>query len=45
MLKPLQRTGSAVGADKATASETTALQGGRAKNALFAVADGDTPLV
>ena len=32
-----------VGADKTTAAKTTALQGGRAKDALFAVADGDTP--
>ena len=32
-----------VAADKTTASETTALQGGRAKDALLAVADGDTP--
>ena len=34
---------SPVGADETTASETTALQGGRAKDALFAVADGNTP--
>ena len=34
-----------VGADKTTAKEeTTALQGGRAKDALCAAADGDTPL-
>jgi DNA mismatch repair protein MutS len=32
-----------VGADEATATKTTALQGGRAKDALRAVADGDTP--
>ena len=32
-----------VGADKTTASETSALQGGRAKDALFAVADDNTP--
>ena len=32
-----------VGADETTASKTTALQGGRAKDALFAVADDDTP--
>ena len=37
---------SSVGADETKAeSETTALQGGRAQDALFAVADGDTPLV
>ena len=35
--------GSSVGADKTAASKTTARQGGRAKDALFAVADGDTP--
>ena len=35
---------SPVGADETTAkAETTALQGGRAQNALCAVADGDTP--
>ena len=35
-----------VGADETTAkAETTALQGGRAQNALCAVADGDTPLI
>ncbi|MBK9522578.1 MAG: DUF3683 domain-containing protein [Rhodocyclaceae bacterium] len=33
-----------VGADKTTAAKTTALQGGRAKDALFAVADGGTAL-
>ena len=32
-----------VGAGETTAAKTTALQGGRAKDALFAVADGDTP--
>ena len=36
---------SPVGADETTAkAETTALQGGRAQNALCAVADGHTPL-
>ena len=36
---------SSVGADETIAKEeTTALQGGRAKDALSAVADGDTPL-
>ena len=35
---------SPVGADETTAKEeTTALQGGRAQDALCAVADGDTP--
>ena len=33
-----------VGAGETTASETTALQGGGAKDAFFAVADGETPL-
>ena len=33
-----------VAADETTAAKTTALQGGRAKDALFAVADGGTPL-
>ena len=32
-----------VGAGETTTSKTTALQGGRAKDALLAVADGDTP--
>ena len=32
-----------VGADKTTSAKTTALQGGRAKDALFAVADGNAP--
>ena len=35
---------SPVGADETTATKTTALQGGRANDALCAVADGDTPL-
>ena len=34
-----------VGAGKTNATETTALQGGRAKDALFAVADDNTPLI
>ncbi len=37
-------TSAPVGADETTAAKTTALQGGRANDALFAVADGDTPL-
>ena len=37
------RMHSSVGAGETTATKTTALQGGRAKDALLAVADGDTP--
>jgi assimilatory nitrate reductase catalytic subunit len=39
----LHKVDAPVGADETTASRTTALQGGRADNALFAVADDDTP--
>ena len=38
-----QSAKSPVGAGETTASQTTALQGGRAKDALLAVADGNTP--
>ena len=44
--RTVRSAGSSVGAGETGAkSETTALHGGRAKNALCAVADGDTPLL
>ncbi len=42
-MEPEKNPGLSVGADKTTATKTTALQGGRAKDARLAVADGDTP--